>query len=150
MMPADPISGQYPSVPGVAVGAVVFHQGCVLLVRRGKPPAEGQWAIPGGRVELGESLQRAAEREVREETAVVIRCGEPCYTFDVVHRDQDGRVRFHYVIVDLLAEYVSGSPQPGDDASEARWISAAELEGLALSAATRQLLAQRFGFGLRA
>lgn len=140
------VSGQYPSAPCVAVGAVVFYQGRVLLVRRGKPPAEGLWAVPGGRVELGESLQTAAEREVREETGLEIRCGQPCFTFDVVQRDEAGRVRFHYVIVDLLGEYVSGAVQAGDDAHEARWIDAAELQRLPVSATTRQLLSEQFHF----
>ena len=143
---ATAVSGQYPSAPCVAVGAVVFCQGQVLLVRRGKPPAEGLWAIPGGRVELGESLQAAAEREVREETGLEIRCGQPCYTFDIVQHDTAGRVRFHYVIVDLLGEYVSGAIRAGDDAHEARWIDAAELQRLPVSATTRQLLIEQFRF----
>ena len=139
----------YPRRPQVAVGAVVFHRGRVLLVRRGRPPAEGQWAIPGGSVELGEPLQRAAEREVYEETAVVIEASEPVFTFDVIERDSQNRIRFHYVIVDLAAEYVSGEPSAGDDAGEARWISAEEAETMALNAATRRLLADQFDFGRR-
>jgi ADP-ribose pyrophosphatase len=105
------------------------------------------WAIPGGRIELGETLQQAAEREIKEETGVIIRAGEPILTFDLVERDPDGRVRFHYVIVDLAAEYVSGEPQPGDDAADARWVSVREFDNLALSAKTRELLNTRFGFG---
>ena len=96
---------------------------------------------------MGETLQQAAEREIKEETGIVIRAGEPILTFDMVERDPQDRVRFHYVIVDLAAEYVSGEPQPGDDAADARWISARELDNLALSAKTRKLLKTRFGFG---
>jgi len=138
---------EYPGAPRVAVGAVVFREGRVLLVRRGRPPAKGLWAIPGGRVELGETLSGAAEREIREETGLVIRAGKPIFIFDVVERDPDGRVRFHYVIVDLAAEYVSGELRPGDDALEARWISPREMEDMAISRKTVELLADRFGFG---
>lgn len=131
----------------MAVGAVVFKDECVLLVRRGQPPAEGLWAIPGGNVEIGETLQEAAEREILEETGVQIRASKPIYTFDAIDRDAAGKVRFHYVIVDLAADYVLGEPSPGDDALEARWVSAHEIHNLRVSAATLDLLKNRFGFG---
>jgi len=137
---------EYPEYPRVAVGAVVFKNGSVLLVRRGKPPAEGVWAIPGGRVELGESLQTAAEREIREETGVRIKAGDPVFTFDVIERDAHGRVRFHYVIVDLMAEYAGGEPTAGDDSREARWISPTGLNHLSVSKTTRHLLETQFDF----
>jgi 8-oxo-dGTP diphosphatase len=140
-------SAHYPDRPCVAVGAIVFKQDAVLLVQRGQPPAEGYWAIPGGSALIGETLQQAAEREILEETGVVIRAAEPVYTFDVIEKDSEGRVRFHYVIVDLAAEYVSGTPRPGSDAVDARWVSAAELRRLRVSAKTMRLLADRFGFG---
>ena len=136
-----------PCQPQVAVGAFVFDKGRVLLVRRGRPPAQGLWAIPGGRLNLGETLQQATEREIREETGLVIRALEPVYTFDVIERDDDEGILYHYVIVDLTAEYVSGRLQPGDDALEARWVSREELGELDLSRRTRQALAEKFGFG---
>jgi ADP-ribose pyrophosphatase len=141
-----PAATVYPDSPRVAVGAVVFRQNRVLLVRRGSPPAQDTWAVPGGSVRLGETLREAAERETREETGVIIRAGAPIYTFEVVEHDPDGAVRFHYVIVDLAAEYVSGTPRAGDDALDARWVSAAELGGLPVNPATRRLLRRRFGF----
>ncbi len=136
-MPGD---SEYPDRPVLAVGAVVFHQDRVLLVQRGSPPARHLWAIPGGRVELGETLQAAAERELREETGIAVRAGAPCFTFDMLERDDRGRVRFHYVIVDVWAEYLGGTPRAGDDAHAARWVAAAELSTLPLSASTLQLL----------
>ena len=139
--------GAYPDSPKVAVGAVVFKDDRILLVQRGKPPAEGVWAIPGGSVKLGETLQEAAEREIFEETGLTIRAGQPVYTFDVVHRDTDGNIRFHYVIVDLTADYISGEPRSGDDARDAGWFSAREIQHAEVSKVTRTLLKERFGFG---
>jgi len=137
----------YPRYPLVAVGAVVFKNNCVLLVRRGQAPSEGLWAIPGGSVEIGETLQEAAEREILEETGIKIRAGKPIYTFDVIDRDQDGKIRFHYVIIDLAADYVSGEPAAGDDAAEARWVSVHEFNELAVSPPTLNLLKTKFEFG---
>ncbi len=136
-----------PLSPGVGVGAVVFNEDKVLLVKRGTPPSEGLWAIPGGRLELGETLQQAAEREILEETGVVIRAGNPVFTFDVIERNAAGEIRFHYVIVDLAAEYISGEPVPNDDAQEARWISADELSTRDVSDKTLKLLREVFHFG---
>jgi len=134
----------YPDAPRPAVGAVVFKNNEVLLVKRGKPPAEGSWAIPGGSVRLGESLQAAAEREIREETGVIIQAGEPIFVFDTIEQDDAGRVRFHYIVIDLIAEYISGEPVPGDDAADARWISAADMDTLEVNIRTRGLLNKFF------
>ena len=142
--------GRYPDHPRVAVGAVVFKDDRVLLVRRGKAPAMGQWAIPGGSVRLGETLQAAAEREIREETGIRIVAGKPIYTFDVVDRDAENRIRYHYVIIDFEGTYQGGALRAGDDALEARWVAADELKGLAVSRPTRQLLRRRYGFGREA
>lgn len=137
----------YPDYPRVAVGAVVFKDECVLLVRRGQPPAEDLWAIPGGSVEIGETLQQAAEREIREETGIRIRAAKAIYSFDVIERDESEGIRFHYVIIDLLADYVSGELAAGDDAVEARWVSADEIKTLAVNKTTLRLLQSKFHFG---
>ncbi len=141
------MSYDYPDLPRVGVGAVVFKEEKVLLVLRGRSPARDQWAIPGGRLELGETLQAAAEREILEETGVVIRAGEPLFAFDAIEQDEEGRIRYHYVIVDLEAEYISGEPVPDDDALDARWISAAELRTLPVNPVTIELLKKKFSFG---
>ena len=146
--PTMTFNGAYPNCPQVAVGAIVFKEDKVLLVLRGKPPAENLWSIPCGSVELGETLQEATEREIREEAGITIRAREPVYTFDVLERDNKGNVRFHYVIVDLAADYISGELRPGDDAVDVRWFSADEVNKLKVSEATRKLLNERFGFGL--
>ena len=138
----------YPEQPAVAVGAIVFRNSRVLLVRRAQPPSQDLWAIPGGRVEIGETLQEAAEREILEETGITIEAREPVYTFDYIERDGSELPRFHYVIIDLIADYVRGEIRAGDDAADARWISAAELGGLKVSSKTVRLLKTHFDFGI--
>jgi ADP-ribose pyrophosphatase len=130
----------YPDVPRVGVGAVVIKDSKVLLVRRGIPPSEGLWAIPGGHVELGETLQETAERETLEETRIVIKAGDPIYAFDLIEQDDSGRIRFHFIVVDVKGEYVSGEPRGSDDALEARWLSWEEIENLPVSQNTLKLL----------
>ena len=142
-----PRENEYPDEPRVAVGAVVFKNSKILLVRRGRAPSRDLWAIPGGRVKIGETLKEAAEREILEETGITIRAHEPVYTFDYIDRDESGRSRFHYVIVDLKADYVRGKPRAGDDAAEARWISSEELTTVNVSPKTLHLLKTRFNFG---
>jgi ADP-ribose pyrophosphatase len=146
MMDQITIGGAFPDLPRVAVGAVVFKDNKVLLVKRAKPPAQGLWAIPGGSVELGETLQQAAEREILEETGITILAKEPVYTFDVIEKDEKNRILFHYVIVDLIADYISGQPLPGDDADEVRWVSSRELKNLGVNPRTLNVLKSGFGF----
>jgi ADP-ribose pyrophosphatase len=136
---------EYPDHPRVGVGAVVLRKGRVLLIRRGAAPAVGLWAIPGGGLRIGETLQEGAEREILEETGIVIRAGAPVFTCDSFERDGEGRVRFHYVIVDMTADYVSGDVKAADDALEARWISPAEIRNLPATKTTLKLL-QQIGF----
>ncbi|HID29211.1 MAG TPA: NUDIX domain-containing protein [Desulfobacterales bacterium] len=130
----------YPDKPQVAVGAIVMRDNKVLLVKRSQPPGKGLWAVPGGRVELGETLQEAAEREVREETGITVRARNPVCALDLIDRDDAGRVRFHYVIVDIVADYVGGKANPNDDASEVRWATSQEMEELPTSKTTKELL----------
>ncbi|HOI72761.1 MAG TPA: NUDIX hydrolase [Syntrophales bacterium] len=136
---------EYPDRPRVGVGAIVIHEGRVLLVERGIDPSRGLWAIPGGSLELGETIQAGAEREILEETGIVIRAGEPVYTFDFFERDAEGRIRFHYVIVDVIGEYVSGRVQGADDAADARWLSPEDLAALPVSRNTLRAL-RKVGF----
>ena len=140
------IDKTYPTAPRVAVGTVVIHDHRVLLIRRRDPPNEGQWAIPGGSVRLGETLQEAAERELREETGVCVRAGKPIYIFDVIQRDAHGRPEYHYVIADLWADYLSGEPTPRDDALDARWLSPADVENLPVNDTTLDLLRNTIKF----
>lgn len=135
---------KYPDAPRVAVGAVVIHENKVLLVLRGKAPAKDYWAIPGGSVKLGESLQAAAEREVLEETGLHIKAGEIIYAFDAIQHDEAGRVEYHYVILDLVASIIDPAevPIPADDARDVQWFELSKLAevDVPISAATQTLL----------
>jgi 8-oxo-dGTP diphosphatase len=126
--------------PRVAVGAVVIEEGKILLVKRDKAPQKGKWAIPGGSVNTGETLQTAAEREIREETGLRIEAKEPVHTFDLIEKDVEGKVLFHYVIVDLFADYVSGNIRPSDDVSDAGWFGPEGIKNIDISASTLELL----------
>jgi len=131
---------EYPDYPRVGIGAIVVKDGKVLLVKRGAAPSQNLWAVPGGLLELGETLQEAAERETFEETGVRIRAGRPVYAFDFMERDQAGRLRFHYVIVDLEAAYLDGEIRAADDALDARWMSAEDCSKWPVSKNTLKIL----------
>ncbi len=118
---------EYPDAPRVGVGAVVLQDGHVLLVRRGRPPAQGKWSIPGGLVHLGETTEAAAVREVEEECGLTVRLGGVAGVVDRIIADPDGRVRYHYVLIDYLAIPESGELRPGSDAADARWVPIGEV-----------------------
>lgn len=139
-------SNNRPTAPQVGVGAVVFHDGAVLLVQRRNPPCADEWAIPGGKVRLGETLQQAAEREILEETGIHIKAGEPVYAFDLIENDASNQVRWHYAIIDLQAEYIDGEIQAADDAGAAAWFKPEELARVTVNATTLRLLQTQYGF----
>ena len=116
---------EFPAAPLVGVGAVVVHQGRVLLVQRGTEPLKGRWSIPGGLIEVGESLHEAAAREVLEETGLIVEPVELVELLDRIHREGE-RVRYHYVIADYLCRVVSGTLLAASDAAAVRWVERAE------------------------
>jgi len=126
--------------PQLGVGAVVVHRNKVLLVQRGREPAKGQWAIPGGKVGPGESLAAATEREIFEETGLTIEAGPLAWHFEFVERDGGGEVEYHYVVLDFYGRYLSGEPVAGDDAADVRWVGFDELDALPLNSSTAQAL----------
>jgi ADP-ribose pyrophosphatase len=134
------MSREYPTYPIPAVGIVVVHDQRVLLVQRGREPAYGRWTIPGGVIEVGETLHEAARREIREECGIEVETGRVLHVYEPIVRDGAGRVRFHYVIIDVLARYVSGEVQPADDALDARWVGVDELEALNVMSEAAQLI----------
>jgi 8-oxo-dGTP diphosphatase len=130
----------YPRRPVIGVGTVVWHGERVLLVRRARPPREGQWSLPGGAQQLGETVAEAAGREVRKEAGIEVEPGETIATIDLIERDDDGRVRYHYTLVDFTAEAKGGELTPGDDAADARWFELDELEALGLWSETLRVI----------
>lgn len=131
---------EYPSLPRLGAGALVMKDESVLLVRRGRPPGQGLWALPGGMVMLGETLQQTVEREIKEETGITIEAGDPFYVFDYIERDREDCVLYHYVIVDLWGQYKSGEPHGTDDATDARWFARENLPEMDISQPTLKLL----------
>lgn len=130
----------YPERPIVGVGTVIIDSDRVLLVRRATEPLKGEWSIPGGAVELGETLQDAARREAREETGLAAEPLEVLAVFDSIFVDQRGRVQYHYVLVDYLCRLISGEPGPGTDVSEVKWVHGEQLECLHLRETIKQVV----------
>ena len=131
---------EYPDRPIVGVGAVIVDNRRVVVVRRGTEPLRGEWSIPGGVLELGETLRAGTEREAREETGLVVKAGEVVGVFDRVVPSEDGRTRFHYVLIDFRCEVVSGELCAGGDAAEARWITVEDLAELSIGEPTAGLI----------
>jgi len=124
---------EYPESPLVGVGAVIVKESRVLLIRRGTPPLLGEWSLPGGVLECGETLREAVAREVREETGLAVEPGEMLGVYERVIRDDEGRVRYHYVLIDFLCRAAGGDLKAGSDAADVRWFTLDELPALNLA-----------------
>jgi 8-oxo-dGTP diphosphatase len=131
---------QYPARPILGVGAVVVNDGRALLVKRGNEPAKGAWSIPGGMVEFGETLHDAVRREIREETGLNIEVGDRLQVLERIFRDDSGRVRYHYILIDYRAVPIGGELCASSDAAGAGFFSARELEGLGLADITAKVI----------
>jgi 8-oxo-dGTP diphosphatase len=125
---------EYPEAPILGVGAIIVHDGRVLLIERGNEPLKGEWSLPGGALELGETLQEGVVREVEEETGLRVTPLAVADVFDRIARDEDGRVRYHFVLVDFLCHLSKGQSADGvvcaSDAVRARWAGPDELDGV--------------------
>ncbi len=138
-------SREYPGRPFVAVAAIICRDSGgsdddVLLIQRGKAPSYGRWSIPGGAVEVGETLREAVAREVMEECGIEIELGPVAEIIDRIVPDDEGRVRFHYVILDFAARYRSGEAKAGSDSIGARWVPLADLEQYDLTQQTIEVI----------
>lgn len=135
---------EYPDRPLVGVGGVIIHEERALIVQRGKPPRQGEWTVPGGMLEVGETLRSGAEREVLEETGLVVKAGEVLDVFDSIHRDPNGRTQYHYVLVDFLCTWVEGELKAASDVAQARWIAREELDSMPLIGFTAHVIKKAF------
>jgi len=135
---------KYSQRPLVGVGAVIIENDEVLLVKRAKEPKANFWTIPGGLVELGETIHDALKREIREECQVEIKPKEIIDVVDYIEKDDEGNFKYHYVLVDFEAEIVSGIPAPGSDVLETRWVSFYELKTLNLPKITSDFFEKHF------
>lgn len=118
----------YPDAPRIAVSVLCHNDGQVLLVQRGKDPFKHCWSLPGGLVELGETLAEAAARELLEETGVTAEIGEPVETFDSIQRDEEGRVVTHFVLAVFSGRYTGGEAKAADDAAALEWVAPTDLD----------------------
>jgi 8-oxo-dGTP diphosphatase len=131
---------EYPQQPLIGVGAIIVEDGRVLLIKRAKAPLLGEWSIPGGMLELGETLRQGAEREALEETGLVVRATDLLGVFDRIVPDETKRTLYHYVLIDFLCQKVSGDVLAAADASDARWFNRADLSSLSLPSETLKVL----------
>ena len=135
-----PESREYPSRPFVGVGVVVLKEENVLLIRRGRPPRLLEWSLPGGAQSVGETVQVTARREVLEETGVSIQNPQFLEVVDSIIKDDDGRVKFHYTLIDYWANWESGTPESADDAQHAEWVPFHKLGELKLWTKTVEVI----------
>ena len=131
-----------PERPILGVSTLIWRDGRVLLVRRGRPPFENVWALPGGRVEPGEPLATTARREVREETSLDIEVGEQVDTAEIIGKDPAGRLEMHYVLIVFAGRFLSGDPVAGGDAAETRWVARNELGSLPMTVDTARIVSR--------
>lgn len=132
----------YPDRPFVGVGAVIVAEGKVLIVKRKYEPLAGQWSLPGGGVELGETLEDCVAREMLEETGLEIAVGPVIEVFDRITRDERGNVRYHFVLVDYLCWPVGGELRAGSDVADARFVAPEEVAGYGLTAKASDVIAR--------
>ncbi len=149
-IPQMPANRSYPDRPLVGVGGVIIHHERALIVQRGSQPRLGEWTVPGGLLELGETLRAATERELLEETNLIVKAGPLLDVFDSIYPDAQGHTQYHYVLIDFMCELISDAAalKPASDISDARWITPADLDITPLIGSTAQVIRKAFDLKL--
>ncbi|HXQ25058.1 MAG TPA: NUDIX hydrolase [Candidatus Acidoferrales bacterium] len=135
---------EYPERPVVGVGGVVISDGRALLIRRGGPPLEGQWSIPGGMLEVGETLIEGVRRELLEETGIEVRVLDLIEVFERINLDGSGKVRYHFVVLDYLCEAIRGEARAGSDVTDVAWAAPAEFDKYSLTETATRVIMKAF------
>jgi 8-oxo-dGTP diphosphatase len=130
----------YPDRPLVGVGAVIVRDGRAVIVERSSEPLKGQWSIPGGALEIGETLRQCAAREALEETGLRVEAVDVLEVFDSIYPDPDGRTRYHYVLIDFFCRILDGELRAGGDAAQACWVSREELDSFAITETAQKVI----------
>ncbi len=137
-------SRRYPNRPILGVGALILQRNRILLVKRGKAPLKGWWSLPGGAVEVGERLEDALKREVKEETGLTVKPLAVVEVFERILSDGRGRTEYHYVLIDYLCRVIGGEMEPADDASHAEWVARQELANYRITEGTLAVIEKGF------
>jgi 8-oxo-dGTP diphosphatase len=140
---------QYPDRPILGVGALIFHNDCILLVERGKEPLKGYWSLPGGVVEVGETLEQAIRREVLEETSIEIEIVTVLEIFERIMRDGEGRPEYHYVLIDYLCRAGTAGARPASDVSQVAWVRREHLDRYRITEGTPPVIQKGFDAAAR-
>ena len=130
----------YPEKPMVGVGAVIFKNDEVLLIKRGNPPLAGEWSIPGGKLEENESIIEAVQREIKEECNVLVDIDDLIDLFEYIEKDEKNRVKYHFIVFDFRAQYLKGELDHFSDASEARWVKVNDLDKYKMKKDTKNMI----------
>jgi len=135
---------EYPERPVIGVGGVVIADGRALLIRRGHPPLKDEWSIPGGTLEVGETIINGVQRELEEETGIQVRVLDLIEVFERIFPDDSGRPQYHFVILDYLCEIVGGETRAGGDVTDAAWAAEADLAKFSLTPAATRVIRKAF------
>ncbi len=136
---------EYPDAPLVGVGTVTIKEGKILLIKRAFDPGAGKWSIPGGLVEIGEKLSEAAIRETEEETGITVEVLELINVFDMIDRDESGKIKFHFVLVDFLSKPIGGETRLSAEVQDIKWVNYEDAKKMDLTKTARKALEELFG-----